>query len=66
MTMHEHGRRVAWDCFAASLLGLNNHPGQTKGDARKMTLDEIAAMADAMLELRDMRFKEIPDEPQAW
>lgn len=62
MTMHEHGRRVAWDCYAASLLGLNNHPGQTKGDARKMGLEEIADMADAMLRLRDQRFQEIADE----
>lgn len=63
MTMHEHGRRVAWDCYAASLLGLNNHPGQTKGDARRMTLEEIADMADAMLEIRDRRFQETDDEP---
>ena len=61
--MHEHGRRVAWDCYAASLLGLNNHPGQTKGDARRMTLEEIADMADAMLEIRDRRFQETDDEP---
>lgn len=62
MTLHEHGRRVAWDCFVASLLGMTNHPGQSKGDARKMTLEEIADMADAMLRLRDQRFQEIPDE----
>lgn len=63
MTQHEQGRRIAWDCFAASLLGLNNHPGQTKGDARRMTLEEIADMADAMLEIRDLRFQETNDEP---
>lgn len=49
-------RATAWDAYVSCLLGFSKHPGQTKFDARPMTLDEIFATADAVLLERDKRF----------
>lgn len=52
------GRQVAWDVYAAGVLSMSHHPGTTRDKPNRMTVQEIAAIADAMLAERDRRFKE--------
>ncbi len=49
-------RAVAWDIYASSALGMSMHPGTTRDKAQPKTVEEIAAIADAMLAERDKRW----------
>jgi hypothetical protein len=49
-------RQVAWDVYASALLGMSYHPGTTRDKPNRMTVQEVAAIADAMLAERDRRF----------
>jgi hypothetical protein len=49
-------RVVAWDIYASSALGMSMHPGTTRDKAQPKTVEEIAAIADAMLAERDKRW----------
>lgn len=49
-------RQVAWDVYASALLGMSYHPGTTRDKPNRMTVSEVAAIADAMLAERDRRF----------
>ncbi len=51
-------RQVAWDVYASAALGMSMHPGTTRDRPNRMTVPEVAAIADAMLAERDRRFKE--------
>jgi hypothetical protein len=56
MSEQEHLRQVAWDVYASSVLGMSYHPGTTRDKPNRMTVSEVAAIADAMLAERDRRF----------
>jgi|LauGreDrversion4_2_1035121.scaffolds.fasta_scaffold2434462_2 hypothetical protein len=49
-------RMAAWDMYAAGVLSMAMHPGTTRDKQRPMTIEEIAQLADQLLEERDKRF----------
>jgi hypothetical protein len=51
-------RQVAWDVYAAGVLSMSQHPGTTRDKPNRMTVAEVAAIADAMLAERDRRFRD--------
>ena len=44
--------QAAWDIYFSTMAGWSLHPGYTKPENTKHTLEEAAAMADLMLEIR--------------
>ena len=56
MTDTNQLRQVAWDVYASAALGMSMHPGTTRDKPNRMTVPEVAAIADAMLAERDRRF----------
>ena len=56
MSDQEHLRQVAWDVYVSSVLGMSYHPGTTRDKPNRMTVSEVADIADAMLAERDRRF----------
>ncbi len=42
----------AWDLFFSGMVGWSYHPGYFKEGAKRMTLEECAAVADDMLSIR--------------
>jgi hypothetical protein len=59
---HEQMRRIAWDMYASSVLGMSLHPGTTRDAARPMTVEQICELADRMLRQRDQRFGDDNEE----
>jgi len=47
---------AVWSMFFASVASINEHPGSGRGDSRKKSLEECAAIADVMLRLYMERF----------
>lgn len=49
-------RQAAWDMYVAAILGMAYHPGTTRDAAVRRPPQEIANLADEMMEQRDQRF----------
>ncbi len=43
---------LPFDLYFSTLVGMNQHPGNLRESAHKMTLDECLAKAQEMIELR--------------
>ena len=56
--MIEMDRKIAWDIYFGGIMSINYHPGTTKENAKRLSIEECAQIADAMLKERDKRFKE--------
>jgi hypothetical protein len=54
LTPEEASRRLAWDCYFAGVLSISMHPKAGHEGAR--SVEECAAIADRMLEERELRF----------
>ena len=52
--------KAAWDIFFAEVTGWTFHPGYYRENATKPTIEECAATADEMLEVRRKRFEDTP------
>lgn len=57
MEAYVTARMVAWDVYASAALSMSLHPGTTRDKAQPRTMEEIAAIADALLAERDRRFR---------
>lgn len=49
-------RMAAWDMYAAGILSISLHPGTTRDKQKPMTVEEVAELADKLLQERDKRF----------
>lgn len=49
-------RLLAWDMYAGGVLSITHHPKNLEVNPNPLTIEQIAAIADAMLVERDKRF----------
>lgn len=56
LTLRDLSRMQAWDAAFAANIGMNAHPGTTRDKASPKTYEQLAALADEALALRDLRF----------
>jgi hypothetical protein len=54
--MVDQERRIAFDIYFASVVGMNLHPGTTRDKAERRSIEECRAMAEDMLAQRDAVF----------
>jgi len=54
--MDERERRLAFDVYFASIVGMNLHPGTTRDKAERKSVAECRIMAESMLAQRDAVF----------
>lgn len=53
---------LAFDCYFANLVGMNNHPGQKREPVQRMSLQDCAKQALEMIVIRRVIFQEQTDE----
>lgn len=42
-----------WDLYFSTIVGWNLHPGNNRDNAKKLTLEEAAKLANEMCEVRE-------------
>lgn len=55
-----------WDLYFASLVSFTAHPGYLREGTHKPTIEECAAMADAMVDERNKRTYVQLEGKQTW
>lgn len=45
----------AWDMYFCSIVSMNQHPGNNRENAEKLTVKQCALIADLMIEHRNER-----------
>ena len=54
--MDDRERRIAFDIYFASVMGMNLHPGTTRDKAERRSVEECRRLAEQMLAQRDIAF----------
>lgn len=58
LTLRELSRQQAFDAYLSAQIGMNWHPGTTRENQERRTLDELAAYAKDALAIRDALFND--------
>lgn len=54
--MDNYERRIAFDIYFASVMGMNLHPGTTRDENKPKSVAECRLLAESMLAQRDAVF----------
>ncbi len=61
-TPEDISRMIAWDMYFSNLVGMSMHPGSGKdygyGPSEKLSIEDCARVADEMLALHDVRWRD--------